>query len=85
MFRPVLEPNFKIFFMTKYNTIVSIFSYVFIGIINDQKFFFLLYLLQFYTDFLSQSRHLQFEVGADDFGSWNHLKQKNKKVYCSVC
>ena len=33
MFGPVLEAYFKIFFITKYNTIVSIF-YAFIGIIN---------------------------------------------------
>ena len=42
---------------------VSIFLSVFIGIINYEQHFFLLYLIQFYTDFLSQIRHLQIEVG----------------------
>ena len=85
MFGPVLEAYFKIFFITKYNIIVSIF-YVCIGIIN-YKIFFLLYLIKFYTGFLSQSRHLQIEVvgGADDFGPWSLLKRKNRKNYCSVC
>ena len=53
MFGPVLEANFKKKFITKYNTVN--FLYVFIGIINYEKRFFLLYLIQFYTDFLSQS------------------------------
>ena len=69
MFGPVLEAYFKNFFSTKYkNTTVSIFSYVFIGIINHEKKKFLLYLIQFYIGFLSQSRQLQIEVGgADNF------------------
>ena len=46
MFGPVLEAYFKFFFITKYNTIVSIF-YVFIGITNYEQKFFLLYLIQF--------------------------------------
>ena len=61
MFAPVLEAYFKIFFITKYNTIVSIFLYVFIGIINTKKKKCLLYLINFYTGFLSQSRHLEIE------------------------
>ena len=63
MFGPVLKAYFKIFFIIKYNTIVSIFLYVFIGIINYKNFHFLLYLIQFYDGFLSQSRHLQIEIG----------------------
>ena len=39
MFGPVLKAYFEIFFITKYNTIVSIFLYVFIGIINYKKKF----------------------------------------------
>ena len=78
MFGPVL------FVITKYNTMVSIFLSVFIGIINYEQHFFLLYLIQFYTDFLSQIRHLQIEVGggggADDFDTWSHLEQKTKKI-----
>ena len=45
---------------------------------------FLLYLIQFYTGFLSQSRHLQIEVGADDFGTWTHPKQKKKQKIFST-
>ena len=41
----------KFFFITKYNTIVSIFLYVFISIINYKNFIFLLYLMQFCTGF----------------------------------
>ena len=36
-FGPVLEAYFKIFFITRYNTIVSIFLYDFISIINYLK------------------------------------------------
>ena len=42
MFGPVSDAYFKIFFITTYNTIVSIYSYVFIGIINFE--FFVLYI-----------------------------------------
>ena len=38
--RARLEAYFKFFFITKYNTIVSIFLYVFIGIIKYKQFFF---------------------------------------------
>ena len=62
MFGPVLEAYFDIFFITKYNKIVSTFLYVFIAIKNYKKNI-LLYLIQFYTGFLSQSGHLQIEVG----------------------
>ena len=60
MFTPFWELILR-FFITKYNTIVLIFLYVFIGIINHKKNF--VYLIQFYTGFLSQSRHFQNEVG----------------------
>ena len=77
----------RFFFTTKYNTIVSIF-YAFISIINYKKKFVLLYLIQFYTGFLSQSRHLQIEV-CGWCGWFRHFEssdtKKNKKDYCSVC
>ena len=37
MLGPVLEADFKILFITKYNAIVLIFLYIFIGIINYEK------------------------------------------------
>ena len=48
------------------------------------KFFFLLYLIQFYTGFLSQSRHIQIEL-RQWCGWFRHFKssetkQKNKKI-----
>ena len=63
MFRAVLGAYFKIFFITKYNTIVKSFLYIFIGIIKYLKK--LLYLIQFYTGFLSQNRVVvvKIEVG----------------------
>ena len=78
----------EFFFITKYNTIVLIFLYLFIGIINYKKNVFLIYFIQFYTGLLSQSRHLQIEVGG-----WcrrfRHFEssetKKNKKDYFSVC
>ena len=63
-----LTPRF--FFITKYNTIVSIFLYGFIGIINYKENNSLLDLIQFSTGFLSQSRHLQIEVGGW-CGTWS--------------
>ena len=69
MFGPVLEAYLKKNFVTKNNTIVSIFVYVFIGIKNYWNFF-LLYSIQFYTGFLSQRKHLKIEVGGW-YGWWN--------------
>ena len=85
MFGPVLEAYFKIFFITKYNTIVSIYLYVFIGIVNYAKKF-LLYLIKFYTGFFSQSSHLQIEVGGWCGLFWYlESSETKKKDYCSVC
>ena len=61
MFGHVLEAYFKMFFIKKYNIIVLIFLYIFIGNINYKNNF-LLDLIQFYNGFSSQSRHLQIEV-----------------------
>ena len=46
-----------------------------------------LYLIQFYTSFLSQSRHLQIEVGgcgADDFGGVTSETKKQKRLLFSM-
>ena len=43
MFGLALEAFFKIFFITKYNTIVSIFLYAFIGIVNYNNIFFTIF------------------------------------------
>ena len=63
MFGAILEAYFKIFLIRKYNTIVSIFYMLkTYKNWNDRKLYkknFLLYLIQFYIGFLSQSRHLQ--------------------------
>ena len=62
MFGPVLEAYFDIFFITKYNKIVSTFLYVFIAIKNYKKKYFTIFNTILYW-ILSQSRHLQIEVG----------------------
>ena len=49
------------------------------GIIKYKKKI-LLYLIQFYTGFLRQSRHLQIEVGGGCHLKQSHLKQKTKKI-----
>ena len=77
MYGPVLQAYFKIFFKTIYNTIFSIF-YVFIGTMNYKKNNYLLYLIHFYPGFLSQSRHLQIEVGGWCEWFW-HLKSSETK------
>ena len=66
-------------FFLQQNIIQSFhFFIVFIGIINYGSKFFLLYLIQFYTGFLSQSRHLQIEVGGW-CGWFRHLESSETK------
>ena len=64
MFRLVLEAYFKIFFYKKiyYNRFTFLYN-IFYWHHKQRNFFFLLYLIQFYTGLLSQSRHLQIEIG----------------------
>ena len=72
----------RFFFITKYNTIVSIFLHVSIGIIKykKEKFFTIFNTILYW--FLSQSRHLQIEVGGW-CGWFRHLESSktNLSIY----
>ena len=77
MFGPVLEAYSNMFFHDKMKYNRFNFLYIFISIINYSKKNFLLYLIQFCTGFLSQSRYFQ-------IGVTRNKKKKQKRVFFNM-